>query len=149
MSKTSEKAAEIVEETVEATEKKTARAGQLVRKGALAYVGLYGAAYDRFQLRREQFRKTRNELFETLVEKGEEIETKATAALKDTQSKVQEQIEDGTEKVRSVLPKSANNRVAELEAEVAKLNKKIATLSRKAKSAAKTQLKTEKTEATA
>ena len=70
------------------TETSGFKATELLRKGALAYVGLYGAAYDRAQLRISQARQATDGLFDTLVAKGEEIETSAGVVYKDTRSKV-------------------------------------------------------------
>jgi len=128
-----------------AAETNTLKARAFVRKGALAYVGLYGAAYERAQLRWNQLRTSTDGLFDTLVVKGEEIESKAGVVFKTTQTKVTERFEEGTEKVRSILPVSANDRVEEMEAEIKALNKKIVALGKKAKTSTKAKLKTEKT----
>ena len=83
--KTVKKAAVKTEAKVENTfEKSTA----MLRKGVLAYIGLYGAAYEQAQTRFVQAREATDGLFDTLVEKGEEIEVQATEMFKDTQSKV-------------------------------------------------------------
>ncbi len=142
--KTAKKVTKTATKTVE-TNTLTARG--IARKGALAYVGLYGAAYERAQLRWSQVRSTTDGLFDQLVERGEEIEVKATEAFKTTQTKVSEGIEAGTERVKAVLPASANDRVAELETEIKALNKKIVALGKKATTSAKTKvkMKTEKT----
>lgn len=123
----------------------------LARKGTLAYVGLYGYAYDRAKSRFEQVRAfattSTTGLFDELVEKGEGVEAQAGTFIKGAQVKALKTYADGSEKVKAALPKFANDRVSELESEVAALNKKIAALSKKAKAAKKTvpaKMKTEK-----
>lgn len=144
MAKTTQKAAKKV---AAKTEKNAVKATALLRKGVLAYVGMYGAAYERAQLRFTQARKATDGLFETFVEKGEEIETQANEYFKGTQSAVVKTYEENAKKVRAILPASANDRVEELEAEIAALNKKIVAVAKKARPAAKA--KTEKTVAAA
>ena len=143
--KTAEK---VTTEAVEATESRIAKARVFARKGALAYVGLYGAAYERAQKRWGQLKTSTDGLFDQLVERGEDIEAKATESFKGTRAKVTERFEEGTEKVKSYLPASANDRVEELQAEIEALNKKIVAMGKKATTAAKSKakLKTEKTE---
>ncbi len=129
------------------TEDNAVKATALLRKGALAYVGMYGAAYERAQFRFNQAREATDGLFETFVEKGEEIEAQASDYLKGTQTAVVKTYKENSEKVRSILPASANDRVEELEAEIAALNKKIVAMGKKATAAVKA--KTEKTVAAA
>lgn len=128
--------------TVNNAEKATLKTTALLRKGALAYVGLYGAAYERAKFRFEQVRGTTDGLFDTLVVKGEEIEGKATIFAKDAQQKATETFATTSTKVRAVLPTASNDRVEELEAEISKLNKKITAMAKKATSA--TKVKTQK-----
>ena len=117
--------------TAKKVEKETVKSVALLRKGALAYIGLYGAAYERAKFRFEQVRGGADGLFETLVVKGEEIEGKATVFAKGAQVKATETFTATTSKVRGVLPTASNDRVEELEAEVAKLTKKISAMSQK------------------
>jgi len=124
-----------------AVEKEAIRARALIRKGALAYIGIYGAAYDRAKLRTTQLRQASNTLFNELVVKGEELETQATKLAKDLQGKASESVEFGTEKVRSVLPGAASDRVTELEAEIAELNKKLKAAAKKASPAKRKTVK--------
>jgi len=135
--------------TTKAAHKETLKATALLRKGALAYIGLHGAAFERAKFRFEQVRGATDGLFDTFVEKGEELEAKATILAKGAQAKATETFADTSEKVRSVLPTASNDRVEELEAEVAALNKKIATLAKKAAPkkvpAKKVKMTTEKT----
>ncbi len=128
--------------TVKTAQKETLKATALLRKGTLAYIGLYGAAYERAKFRFEQVRGATDGLFDTLVVKGEEIESKATVFAKGAQAKATDTYAATTSKVRGVLPTASNDRVEELEAEVAKLNKKISAMAKK-KVAAK-KVRTEK-----
>jgi len=130
--------------TAQKAQKETFKTTALLRKGALAYIGLYGAAYDRAKFRVEQVRGATDGLFETLVVKGEEIEGKATVFAKGAQVKASETFSITSSKVRGVLPTASNDRVEELEAEITKLNKKISAMSKK-KASAKTKVKTNKT----
>lgn len=116
-------------------------AAELARKGTRAYVGLYGYAFDRAKSRFEQvraFTKTSTTtLFDELVEKGEGVESQAATLFKAAQNKTLKTYSEKAEKVKAALPKFANDRVSELEAEVIVLNKKITALSKKAKMARK------------
>ncbi|MEL6686399.1 MAG: hypothetical protein AAFP97_02115, partial [Pseudomonadota bacterium] len=110
-----------------------------LRKGALAYVGLYGLAYERAQFRADQLKAKSGELFDTLVKKGEVLEGKGLELTKEYRTKATDLVEEGVETVRNAVPFGSNdNRVEELEAEIAALNKKIAALSKKASTPAKT-----------
>jgi len=144
---TAKKTAKKVEaETVKTTQKATA----MLRKGTLAYVGLYGAAFDRAKFRFAQARQATDGMFDTLVARGETIETKATVIAKDAQAKAMATYATTSEKVRDALPIGANDRVEDLEAEIATLNKKINAVSKKAKPVSKetkASMKTEKTAA--
>ena len=118
-------------------ETKTNTSVEALRKGALAYVGLYGAAYEAAKTRFETVRGAADGLFDSLVEKGEGIETAAVTFAKGAQIKAADTFTTSTEKVRAVLPIASNDRVEELEAEITKLNKKIAAMAKK-NAAAKT-----------
>ena len=113
------------------------------RKTALAYVGLFGLAYERAQFRAEQLRKASGELFETLVDKGETLEKQGLELTKDAREKATELMGEGMDTVKNVVPFGRETRVEELEAEVKALNKKIAALSKKASTPRKT-VKTDK-----
>ncbi|GLQ21889.1 hypothetical protein ACFFUB_08800 [Algimonas porphyrae] len=116
-----------------------------LRKASLAYVGLYGLAYERAQFRADQLKAASGELFETLVKKGEKLEAQGLELTKDTRAKATDMVENSMETVKNVVPFGGrDNRVEELEAEVAALNKKIAALSKKAAAPRKT-VKTETT----
>ena len=118
--------------TKTAAKKDTVKTTALLRKGVLAYVGLHGAAYERAKFRFEQVRGATDGLFDTFVEKGEELEAKATILAKTAQDKASETFADTSAKVKGIIPAASNDRVAELEAEVTALNKKITALTKKA-----------------
>lgn len=118
--------------TKTAAKKDTVKTTALLRKGVLAYVGLHGAAYERAKFRFEQVRGATDGLFDTFVEKGEELEAKATILAKTAQDKASETFADTSAKVKGIIPAASNDRVAELEAEVTALNKKISALTKKA-----------------
>ncbi|MEP3889173.1 MAG: hypothetical protein ABJN69_01830 [Hellea sp.] len=140
------KTTKAAQKTVETAQKETLKATALLRKGVLAYVGLHGAAYERAKFRFEQVRGATDGLFETFVEKGEELEAKATVFAKDAQVKATETFSDTTAKVKGMMPTASNDRVAELESELSTLNKKIASLTKKAaKPVKKVKITTEKT----
>ena len=143
------KTTKAAKKTVKQAEKETLKATALLRKGVLAYVGLHGAAYERAKFRFEKLRGSTDGLFDSFVEKGEELEAKAAILAKGAQEKASETFTETTAKVKSVLPTASNDRVEELEAEVAALNKKIASLAKKAApknvQAKKVKMTTEKT----
>lgn len=120
-----------------------------IRKGARAYLGLYGLAYERAQFRADQLKTASGELFETLVKKGEVLEAQTLELTKGARAKATDLVEDSVETVKNVVPFGVrDNRVEELETEIAALNKKIAALSKKASTPRKTT-KTTKTVKTA
>ncbi|MGB6231089.1 MAG: hypothetical protein WBF53_13290 [Litorimonas sp.] len=127
--------------TTKTTRKTKAKVAEVstLRKGARAYLGLYGLAYERAQFRADQLKTVSGELFETLVKKGETLEAQTLELTKDARAKATDLVEDGVETVKNVVPFGVrDNRVEELEAEVAALNKKIAALSKKASTPRKT-----------
>ncbi len=102
---------------------------EVLRKGWLAYLGLYGAAYERVK----PLTAKAGDAFEGLVAKGETVETGAQELAGGVRARAQGFYGDGVARVRSVMPKLGGGRarVDELEAEVAALNKKIASLTKK------------------
>ena len=124
---------------------KTVKTTALLRKGALAYIGLYGAAYERAQMRVSQLRGQADGLFGTLVIKGEEIEGKAVVFAKDAQLKAAQTFSTTSSKVRGVLPSASNDRVEELEAEITKLNETISAMALKKTNLKKAKAKKTKT----
>lgn len=133
--------------TTKQTKTKTpvAKPTAILRKGALAYVGLYGAAYATAKTRFDTMRGSADGFLDSLVEKGEDIEAKAIVLAKAAQNTASETLTTSTHKVRSVLPTASNDRVEELEAEVTKLNKKIAAMAKKNAANKKVKITTEKT----
>lgn len=114
------------------------------RKGALAYAGLYVAAYE---YAKPALAKT-NTIFDEMVVKGEAIEATAQTRLQGVTKLATTKAADAASRVRSALPSlPANDRVTELEDEVEALNKKIAALTKKKAAAAKSaaKVKTQKT----
>ena len=140
-----ELAKEIKEETVdaiEATESFVLKARDVatttLTRGARAYVGLFGLAYDRASARFAKLTAGREELMTDLVKRGEVIEKQALVAANDAKARVVKLYAEGAEKVRDVVP-TRGERVEELEAEVEKLSKKIKAMN--AKAASKTTTK--------
>ena len=130
--------------TTKQTSKKTANKSKKVdtktpsvlRKGTLAYLGLYGFAAERAAKRAEQvkalYTNATNGLFDDLVSHGEKVEELALETAKTAQKRVIESFETTTSKVKAAAAFGANDRVEELEAEIVTLNEKITALSKKA-----------------
>ena len=128
------------------TTKPALNAAALLRKGTRAYIGLYGAAFQRIQMRLEQGKGATDGLFAELVSRGTEIEKRAANIAVVAQTKTMERLSIVTDKAANFIPVAANNRVAELELEVAQLNAQIEDLAKRAKkSKAKVKMTTEKT----
>jgi len=102
----------------------------IVRKGFRAYVGAFGAAYERALPVYEKAVKN----YDDYAARGEKLETVATTYAKDTRKSVTEfakaRFEKRSAQLRSLVPGAANDRVVELEAEIAKLNKKIVSMAK-------------------
>ena len=127
-------AKDIKDETVdaiEATETFVLKARDMAAKGARAYVGLFGLAYDRAAKRFAKLTEGSDELFGDLVKRGEVIERQALVAANDAKGRVVKLYAEGSEKVREALPARGGERVEELEAQVEKLSKKIKALNAK------------------
>lgn len=120
------------EKAVETTETTFAKATTLLRKGTLAYIGLHGVVFERAKFRIAQARQASDGVLDTLVARGEKLESQAVTIAKGAQVKATETVKTGADKVREVLPFTANDRVEDLEAEIAALNTKISALSKKA-----------------
>lgn len=140
MAKATKKTA--TKKVAEKTETPVERVTTVLRKGTLAYFGMYGAAFEAAQTRFSKARETTDEMFEEFVKKGEELETQAQDFFKNSQEKVSETYEENAKKVRSILPSAANDRVEELEAEIKALNKKIVAMGKQARTTAKTATET-------
>ena len=130
--KTTKKA---TKKTAKTTKKVEAKTTSALRKGTLAYLGLYGFAAERATKRVEQvkglYTNATDGLFEDLVARGEKVEKLAVVTAKKAQKNAVETFETTTDKVKSVVPFGANDRVEELEAEIKSLTKKITALSKK------------------
>ena len=139
--------------TTKTTKKVEAKTPSTLRKGALAYIGLYGFAAERAAKRAAQVKKlytnATDGLFEDLVARGEKVEDLAFGTAKTAQKRVVETFETTTTKVKSSVPFGANDRVEELEAEIKTLTKKITALSKKntSKPVSSKKMATEKTAA--
>ena len=122
--------------TAKTSKKVEAKTTSVLRKGTLAYLGLYGFAAERATKRAEQvkalYENATNGLFDDLVSHGEKVEGLALETAKTAQKRVIETFETTTSKVKAAVPFGANDRVEELEAEILSLNKKITALSKKA-----------------
>ena len=108
-----------------------------LRRGALAYLGLYGLAYDRFQMRREQVKTIRADLFADLTEKGETTVKQAEVLLKNAQKGAWKNYADATEKLTEALPVKVKSRVEVLEDELTSLQETLERLTKTAASEAK------------
>jgi len=129
-----------------AAPKMTFKTPAIMRKGFRAYVGMYGAAYEAAVPVFNKAVKNYNDY----AAKGEVLETAATTYANDTtktaRAFVTKRFEKRSAQLRSFIPGAANDRAAELEAEIAKLNKKIVSLTKTApKKAAKRVTKVAKT----
>lgn len=117
-------------------QKAEAKTKSVLRKGTLAYLGLYGFAAERAAKRAEQvkalYANATDGLVEDLISHGEKVEELALGTAKTAQKRVVETFETTTSKVKAAVPFGANDRVEELEAEIVTLNKKITALSKKA-----------------
>ncbi len=103
-----------------------------IRKGWLAHLGVYGAAYERAEA---ILTGKGAEIFDEFVEKGEKVETRAQDAFADVRERTNEMYGDRFtfEGLRRFFPTAKGNqgRIDELEAEVAALNKKLTALTKK------------------
>jgi len=112
--------------TVKSAKKVEAKTTSALRKGTLAYLGLYGEQVKAF------YANATDGLVEDLIARGEKVEKLVVGTAKTAQERAVETFETTTDKVKSVVPFGANDRVEELEAEIKTLNKKISALSKKA-----------------
>ncbi len=100
-----------------------------MRKGWLAYLGLYGAAYERVK----PFTSKAGVALEDLIAKGETVENSAQEVAGDVRERATDIYGESFAKVRNFMPSfiKRNDRVEELEAEIAALNKKVTALTKK------------------
>jgi polyhydroxyalkanoate synthesis regulator phasin len=113
-----------------------AKASETLRKGWLAYLGVYGAAFERLQPRLEEANEKTAGLVDMLITKGETVEATAQETIEDIRSRATETYGTGMDRVRKMIPNmpvvgNDNARVAELEEEIAALNKKVTSLTKK------------------
>lgn len=115
---------------------------EVLRKGWLAYLGVYGAAFDRVK---PLITDKPADILEDLIAKGEKVEATAQDVAEDVRERASDFYGEGMDRVREYMPSmnKGSSRVEELEAEIAVLTKKVATLSKKpaAKRATKTRAK--------
>ncbi len=130
MTKTTKKTAKTTE-TVKTNFVANLKTPAILHKGFRAYVGMYGAAYEAALPVYEKAVKN----YDDYAVRGEKLETVATTYAKDTRKTVTEfakaRFEKRSAQLRAFVPGAANDRVAQLEADIAKLNKKIVTLAKK------------------
>lgn len=107
-----------------------------LRRGRHAYIGLYGLAYDRIQLRREQAKALTETLFADLSEKGETTIKQAEVILKQAQKGAWKNYSNVSDKVVEAVPFNVKSRVEVLEDELGQLQ---ATFDRLTKTSAKTK----------
>ncbi len=118
----------------------------LWRRSASAYIGLYGIAYDRAQLRSTQARELTENLFEFLSEKGETTFKQAELLAKQAQKGAWTNYSATADKVAEILPApfKAKSKVTRMEDEVVELR---AQLERMANAVTPTAPKTAKKKA--
>ncbi|MEO1251913.1 MAG: hypothetical protein AAFW81_06165 [Pseudomonadota bacterium] len=105
---------------------------EALRKGWLAYIGLYGVAFERAK----PYGEKAMDAFETLVAKGETVEGHAQDVVESVRERANDAAGPRFERIRKFIPTlptpvSNKARVEELEAEIEALNKKVASLTKK------------------
>lgn len=116
-------------ETPEVNETTQLTPAEALRNGWLAYLGLYGAAYERVK---PLTAKTAG-IFENLIAKGEKVEANAQDVAEDVRARTNDLYGDSFAGIKKFLPEfvGKNDRVDELEAELEALSKKVAALTKK------------------
>ncbi len=112
-----------------------------LRRSALAYVGLYGMAYDRAQLRRKQARALTETLFEDLSERGEATLTQAELMVKQARIGAWKNYASTADKVTEILPIPVKSKVEKLEDELAALEARFKRMTEVAKPAKSKKVK--------
>ena len=112
--------------------KPVAKAAEALRTGWLAYLGVYGMAFDRAQPRIEEFTAKATDVFGELVAKGQDVETAAQDSLGDVRERTQSFYATSFDKAKELsFPRPASkDRVSELEAEIEALTKKVESMSK-------------------
>ena len=93
------------------------KAAEMLRKSALAYVGLNVVAFETARERFEEARKSTDGLFERFVAKGEEIEAQAGETLQDVRTRTGETMEDIRTRIQGF---AANDRAVEIKVQTKK-----------------------------
>ena len=105
--------------------KSTEQTQSRIRRNTLAYVGLYGLAYDRAQIRRRQAKELTTNMFEILSQKGETTVKQAEVLLKQAQTGAWKNYAKTADRVTEILPKPIKSKVDHLEAELVDLQAKF------------------------
>lgn len=125
-------------------EKKTSKPVEVVRTARRAYLGLFGMAYDRANMRLNQVRKLSEVTIEDCIERGDKIQTKVMGSTQALKTDAQAKVETTLGEVRETLTKSGNTvmsampktirfkgaKITELEAELASLTAKLERVSK-------------------
>ncbi len=107
------------------TQTNSKQARSTIHRSALAYLGLYGLAYDRFVMRAEQARVMTDDLFNFLALRGEETTKKAERLIKQGQIQAYESYGKGTAKLEQILPMPSKLKAKRLEKIVAALEAQV------------------------
>jgi len=101
----------------------------VLRNGWLAYLGLYGAAFERVKPLTSKYA----DALEGLIAKGEDVEANAQDVVEDVRERATDFYGEGVNRVRRFLPGAISDtgRIEELEAEIDALNKKVAAMTKK------------------
>lgn len=114
---------------------------EALRKGWLAYLGLYSAAFERVK----PLTAKAADALEDLIAKGEKVEDDAQDVVETVRERATGFYGEGFARIRKFAPSiiTKNDRFEELEAEIEVLNKKVAALTKKpaAKRTTKTRAK--------
>lgn len=133
---------ERISKALEHAKDRTEKTRGVIRRNRLAYLGLHGLAYERAKESMAQLRTARNDLFMDFLEKGEDMEDRATEFFSGAKEKAEDVAEDISEAAWKLTPGETVNRVEDIELAVKTAKedlKKIATPAKK--TAAKTPAK--------
>ena len=125
-------------------EKKTFKPVETVRTARRAYLGLFGMAYDRANMRLNQVRKLSEVTFEDCIERGDKIQSKVMGSTQEFKTDAQAKVENTMGDVRETLTKSSQTvlsampktirfkgaKITKLEAELADLTAKLERVSK-------------------
>ncbi len=113
----------------------------IIRRSALAYVGLHSLAYDRLTNRIEKNRELGQKFFGDLVAKGETLEQQSGGWFDSYKQGLERRHAKRVEFAKGLLPAGAKGKVATLEAELEELTETLDKLSKKAKKTAAAKAK--------